>query len=332
MDEPIVEESGLRLTNFWVLIGVLVVILVGIGGIWWYQSRTFAPHPAFGPSETPRAEKHALKLSFKSLKPPGKGHFEAWVTLEGEEISVGKFKVDEEGKLLNLEGTRIEELSFERDLSQAEKVTVTIEPEEDTKEAPSGVVLFEGQIKKDRADLAFKAVDLSQALGQYFLGTPSFSQDKELTSGVWFAKPAGLEFKEQEASLVLPEAPEGFVYEGWVVHRGKFLTVGRFLKPVGDDDFSGFLGLHRYPDFPGEDFLINEPEDLDFEFPIDLTDGESQVVISLEPDIDGEDPTGDGPFQLQFLKADIPKEADIYTLYDLKRDLSGFPTGTAEIR
>lgn len=331
----VIEEKG-PIAGIGIWLGILVLILVSISGFWWYQARKQAPVSIVAPEMEALlpTKGQILKISLANLKPLSSGHFEVWTTIAGRDISAGKFTTDGKGGLFDLNKIEITngEFTVTQDLGNAGKVFVTIELEEDRDEVPSEVVLLEGKIEDGRANLAFSAVNLSTASGQYFLGTPSYSQDKELASGVWFAKPAVREFKEQEASLELPETPSGWKYEGWVVYKDNFFTVGRFKESVGDDEFKGYLGLHRYPDFPGEDFLINEPEEIDFEFPIDLTDGKSQVVVSLEPDIDSEDPTGDGPFQLQFLSLDIEKDAKVYTLYDLKRDLSSFPSGTAEIK
>jgi hypothetical protein len=331
----VIEEKG-PISGVGIWIGVLVLILIFISGFWWFQTGKQAPISIVAPEEVTPAptEGKTLKVSLANLKPLDSGYFELWATVEGEEISAGKFTTDGKGGLFDLNKIEIAQGEFTAawDLGKTDKIFITIEPEEDENEAPSKTVLLEGKIKDGQADLTFSAVNLSTVSGQYFLGTPSFSQDKELASGVWFAKPAGREFTEQEASLDLLDAPSGWKYEGWVVYKDEFLTVGRFIKPVRDDEFKGYLGLHRYPDFPGEDFLINEPQGLDFAFPIELDDGESKVVVSLEPDIDGEDPTGNRPFQLQFLNAEVEEDVEIYTLYDLQRDLSSFPTGTAEIR
>lgn len=330
----VIEEKG-PFSGIGLWLGILVFFLLLISGFWWYQVRTAGPVATVAPEKTAApGARYTLKASFSNLKLLKKGHFELWAKFEGKAVSLGKFNLDERGTLLDLEDQEIpySEFKSRNDFSETDKILVSIEPKEDKDASCSGILILEGEVHGERADLSFKAADLGKASGEYFLGTPSYSKDPDLPSGVWFAKPAGREFDKQDESLILGKAPEGFVYEGWVFHKGKFISTGRFKSPVGGDAFSGHSGLRRYPDFPGEDFLVNEPKDLGFEFPIDLNDGESKVIVSLEPDIEGEDPTGEGPSWLQFLKADVPKDAEVYVLFDLNLDISGFPTGTIEIR
>lgn len=330
----VIEEKG-PISGIGLWLGVLVVFLLFISGFWWYQIRTGGPTSTTAPEKEAAIEsKNVLKASFSGLNRLEKGHYEIWAKFEDRTVSLGEFNLDQENNLVDLKGEPVPSSEFESrdDLAGVEEVLISIEPDEDQVASASGIFILQGELYGQRADLSFKAINLSKVSGEYFLGTPSYSQDADLLSGVWFAKPAGKEFDDQEESLNLTKAPEGFVYEGWVFHKKTFLSVGRFNSPAGDDDFSGYSGRKRYPDYPGEDFLVNEPEGAEFEFPIELNDGQSQVIVSLEPDIEGGDPTGVGPFFLQFLKADIPDTAEVYTLYDLDLDLSSFPKGTIEIK
>lgn len=328
----VVEEKG-PISGIGLWLGTLVVFLLLISGFWWHQVKTSGPLTTSVPKATPPAKKFNLQVSFSNLQPLKKGHFEIWAKIEEKMTSLGKFRIDKEGKILELEGDKIiSEFTSTKDLSKTKEILVTIEPEGDRDASPSGVFLLQGKIYGDKGDISFQAVNLKNASGQYFLGTPSYSKDDNLPSGIWFAKPAGKDYSHQKASLILPDAPSGFTYEGWVIHRGEYLSIGRFKTPVGDDDFSQHSGLKRYPDYPGEDFLINEPEGVEFEFPLELNNGESRVIISLEPELQGKDPTGKEPFQIQFLKGTIPRGAKTYTLYNLQLDLSVLPKGRVEIR
>ena len=327
----VIEEKG-PISGIGLWLGVLVVFLLLISGFWWYQVRTSGPVSTIAPKESVAPEgKQGLKISFSNLKPLKQGHFELWAQHKNKATSLGKFNLNEKGAMVDLEGKETF-LKSEYDISEVDKILISVEPDDGKDASPSGILILEGEVHGGRADLSFKAINLAKASGEYFLGTPSYSKDSDLPGGVWFAKPAGTDFSKQDESLILGKAPKGFVYEGWIFHRDKFISTGRFRSPAGDDDFSGHSGFKRYPDYPGEDFLINEPEGLDFEFLVDLTDGESRVMVSLEPDIEGEDPTGDEPFQLQFLQAEIPETAETYTLYDLDIDLSSFPSGTVEVK
>ncbi len=65
------------------------------------------------------------------------------------------------------------------------------------------------------------------------------------------------------------------------------------------------------PPFPGEDFVMDLPDGIF----VDLADGNSKIVISVEPDVKGVDPTGDAPFALKPLAGAVPSglSAGTYT-------------------
>jgi hypothetical protein len=83
------------------------------------------------------------------------------------------------------------------------------------------------------------------------------------------------------------------------------------------------------PPFPGEDYLVNAPMGL--MFPIDLSDGESLAVISIEPDLGGIDPTGDAPFVVKPLVGMIPQGAEDHVNYSMDQNLASIPSGTVTI-
>lgn len=132
---------------------------------------------------------------------------------------------------------------------------------------------------------------------------------------------------------MLPPAPSGWAYQGWIVYQGVALTTGRFKKADQKDDSNEYSADQAEPPpFPGEDFLKDQPADLSFNFPLDLADGKSQVLITLEPDLAGVDPTGQNPFSIQPLSASIPSEAEDHKNYSLQLNLEDtFPTGTAQL-
>lgn len=94
------------------------------------------------------------------------------------------------------------------------------------------------------------------------------------------------------ASLNLPDAPAGWKYEGWGVHAGIHpISTGKFTKANGSDEFNGYSSTRSpAPPFPGEDFIQNLP--FGFKGPLALDDGKSLVVVIIEPDVNGVDPTG----------------------------------------
>ncbi|AWB28251.1 anti-sigma factor domain-containing protein [Halococcoides cellulosivorans] len=262
-------------------------------------------------------ETSTLSLDLSMLPELSEGHYEGWAIFDGgsEKLSTGTFSAA---------GSTVFEV--DRDLSAAEKIVVTIEPSDDPSPDPSGVVVLAGALEDGIADLSFP-VNFEDASGSYILATPTNGGDSNERSGIWFLDPAG----GPSASLDLPDLSEAnWTYEGWVVHGGMPLSTGRFDHPAMADDAAPYSGDQGAPPFPGEDFLQNAPDGL--EFPTDLADGSSKAVISVEPDIDGTDPTGPAPFQVKPLAGPIPGDATDHTSYELGVPDPKTPSGTARVR
>jgi hypothetical protein len=282
------------------LIWVIVIIIVAVGAYFIFSGGS-------GSAES-------LSLSFTNLEPLEKGHYEGWAIYGNEKVSTGKFNVGES-------------LTFDvgRNLKDADKIVITIEPEGDVDNIPSGVVILAGDIESGNSVSLGFPIDLNSAKGTYILGTPTNGDGNDENSGIWFLKvPSPL-----SASLELPDSPDGWIYEGWAVNQGKPISTGKFKTVTGIDDFDGYSGEQGAPAFPGEDFLENAPAGLIF--PVDLADGESKAVISVEPDINGEDPTGDGPFSVKPLVGDIPSGASDHVNLQMNSNLGSVPSGRAEI-
>ena len=178
--------------------------------------------------------------------------------------------------------------------------------------------------KVGNANLAFP-VDISGFSGEYILATPTDGDGNNETSGIWFVDPSDI-----TATLNIPDAPDGWVYEGWVVHQGQPITSGRFASANGPDDFNGFSGtVAPGPQLPGEDYIMNLPEG--FDGPLELADGETMVVLSIEPDINGVDPTGDGPAQVKPLSAAVAEGAADHSLFELTLSDASIPSGSASL-
>jgi hypothetical protein len=255
-----------------------------------------------------------LSVSFSNLPELAAGHYEGWAIFGDEKVSTGTF-----------DATESHTAQLDRDLSLADKIVVTIEPDDDPSPKPSGVVVFAGAIEDGTADLSFP-VDLSSASGSYILATPTDGKGTNEKSGVWFLKG-----DPPKASLSLPELPGGWTYEGWVVHDGIPISTGRFDDPTAADDSMAYAGSKNSPPpFPGADLLTNAP--MGTSFPTDLTDGKSRVVVSVEPDIDGSDPTGKAPFALKPLAGTIPADAEDHTPYDLEQTGGALPAGMATVQ
>ena len=240
------------------------------------------------------------------------GAYESWVVRGAAKYSFGTFNTTDNGVIdgeFDLDG-------FEP--QNGDKVVATIEPVPDTDPDLSAAVVLVGDLDNGSATLAFP-IDISGFVG----ATPTNGADTDETAGVWFLDPAS-----ETASLNIPDAPTGWVCEGWVVHQGQPLTTGRFVPASGSDLFSGFSGMHDGPAFPGEDFLANLPDELTA--PLNLADGASMVVISIEPDIDGVDPTGDKPSQVKPLSGAISEGAATHSLFNLNPE-TAVPSGSASL-
>jgi hypothetical protein len=254
-----------------------------------------------------------VRLAAKNLPALKGASYELWVIYGKQKLSAGKFNVAANGKLTG-------RLSSPRDPAAADMLAVTIEPKGDRDKAPSGIVALAGKPSGQSARLAFP-INLSRIAGTFLLATPTDDDDTDETAGIWFLTPA------MKASLSLPTAPAGWVWEGWGVTQETPLTTGRFAKPTGKDRSAPFSGPKPGPPFPGEDFLGRLPSGVSA--PVDLADGSSQVVITLEPDLRGKDPTGPEPFSIKPLVGKVPSGARDHVSLKLTRDLSTLPSGSA---
>jgi len=154
-----------------------------------------------------------VTLELSGLDALTQGHYEGWAIVGDEKVSTGKFNIGDS-------------LSFtiDRDLKAASAIVVTIEPDGDTDDVPSGIVVLVGDLVDNNADLSFP-VDLSGISGRYILATPTNGDETNELSGIWFLQLP----PPPTAGLVLPELPTGWKYEGWAVNQGTPLTTGRFF-------------------------------------------------------------------------------------------------------
>jgi hypothetical protein len=269
------------------------------------------------------ARPYRVQLEVDGLEPLSDSFYEVWVVSGERKISAGSFNVDAEGDLVDGFGHEAR-FSSSRNPATAEAIVVTIEPMPDPEPGPSGIVVLSGtpKPKKGTAKLRFP-VDLGDASGSFILATPTDAVAANETAGVWFLDPA----TGPGPSLSLPELPDGWVYEGWGVTQGAPLSTGRFMTASGADDAAPFSGPMAGPPFPGEDFLANLPGGVTA--PVDMADGASLVVISVEPYLGGMDPTGVAPFAIKPLIGEIPAGHATHTSVTLGLDTSSVPTGLA---
>jgi hypothetical protein len=241
--------------------------------------------------------------------------YEGWVIVGDRKLSTGTFNVRER---------RVQSVLLRSpiDPARADAIVVTIEPVPDPDPAPSGVAILTGEPGRHFATLRFP-IDLREAAGSFILATPTDDDPDNGTAGVWFIDPAA----GPGPGLRLPQPAAGWVFEGWGVTQGTALTTGRFTSVTGADLGSPFSGPLPGPPFPGEDFVRGLPASVTP--PVNLADGNSRIVITVEPDIGGQDPTGASPFPIAPLAGGVPAGTSPGTSVPLGRDLSSVPEALA---
>lgn len=264
---------------------------------------------------------YEIKLRHTGLEHLEDGFFELWAVHGERKISAGSFNVDADGMLVDGFGHRARFFS-PRNPARADAIVITIEPLPDPDPDPSGIVVLSGDPRRDSARLRFP-VDLSQAAGSFILATPTDNDSSDERAGVWFLDPD----PAPAPSLDLPDLPDGWTWEGWGVTQNTPLSSGRFTSAAGPDGSSEFSGPLPGPPFPGEDFLSNLPGSVNP--PVNLADGSSIIVLTVEPDLGGSDPTGAGPFSIKPLLRMVPAGAADHESIELMLDLSTVPGGRA---
>jgi len=211
--------------------------------------------------------------------------YEGWIVADRVPVSTGRFAVDGTGLPQENSFTLDEELAIAGNL-----FVLTIEPAVGDDPAPSETHLMAGSFEQQTvsgegeitiADLSMEhpaalGTDFSEASGTFILETPTTSEvGDDYSQGIWWL--AVSEDHELSPALELPELPEGWVYEGWVVGEDGPITTGRFsFADEADSDGAGATaGPDSSPPFPGQDF-IDPAVDL-----VGMT-----AVISVEPQPD----------------------------------------------
>jgi hypothetical protein len=265
---------------------------------------------------------YRIQLGASGLEPLTGAFYEVWVVTGERKLSAGSFNIDEGGSFVDGFGHEARFFSS-RNPASADAIVVTVEPKPDPDPGPSGIAILVGAPRKGSiARLRFPA-RFGGAAGSFILATPTTAAENDGTAGVWFLDPAG----GPGPSLDIPTLPSGWVFEGWGVTQSTPLSTGRFSSPTGADGSAEFSGPLPGPPFPGEDFVANLPGGVTA--PVDLADGSSSIVLTVEPDLGGVDPTGSGPFSIKPLLTTVPVGTQPGMTVALALDLSSFPKGTA---
>ena len=261
-----------------------------------------------------------LALDFTGLETLGDAAvYEGWVIVDGAPVTTGRFNIDADGNAVSEEGNgHVFQVAADGDPTT---VVITIEPTVDPDPAPAATHVLAGDIVDGIAELTIShpaalGTDFAGAAGRYILGTPTDGDGNNELSGVWFID------LPLAQGLDVPALPAGWVYEGWAVIDGVPVTTGRFTDAAAADDFDGFSGDQGGPAFPGEDFIHNAPDGVDF--PTDLTN--ATIVISVEPELDD----SPAPFALKPLVSEVADGIGDHQVQNLGAGPAA-PAGTATL-
>lgn len=318
--------------NLIIISGITFALLIIAAGTYWGFTRdsneeTETVNTPTGNNLEINDQQPPFRLNISNLHPLSFGSYELWVIQDNQSTSLGRFNADQNGEFIK----ELEQLDLT--LKEGDQLLVTIESNSSTNDQPSPSVLLSGKVGADlKAEVNLSLpIDFEQAEGQYLLGTPTNDPEAFETSGIWFVQVGG-----QAPSLKLPNAPQGWKYEGWIFQGLHRLSSGRFSQVDEADDFDGYSGEKPGPNYPGEDYLKDLPQDL--LAPLNLVDGETQIIISLEPDQEGldvsDDPNSNNNPQpyIIFFNALIAENAADHTLYPLNFTNINFPQGSFNVR
>ena len=269
-----------------------------------------------------------MSLEVKGLEPMKGQHFEGWNIIEGKAISTGRFQIINRKKVVAVDASGNSlgpighpgHFKFKVDSKhkKASTFVLTIEPNGDKDPGPSQVHLMGGDFHNKRTDIdvhhsSSLNTNFADASGYFILAAPTGGSSNQ---GVWFVDP-----KNGEKSLNLPELPEGWAYEGWIVNvkNNKKFSTGIFKDPSKQDaDGAGFLAgplKLSFPPVPGQDIVRSS---------VVLDDGIHSIVLTVEPYPDY-DPA---PFSLKILSEGIYSGAPKMKLMSLENISHRAPQGT----
>jgi hypothetical protein len=260
-----------------------------------------------------------LELEFADLPALGDAAvYEGWLIVDGAPVSTGRFDVTEDGM------TDPSSFSIARERADAAAMFVlTVEPAVGDDPAPSATHVLAGAIADGVASLtigheAALGADFLDATGSFILATPSSEAMDDDSQGIWWLMPPAMGGMPS-AALSLPNLPEGWEYEGWVVGDEGPVSTGRFtaLDQADSDAGGATAGPNGTPPFPGQDFI--DP-------PVDLV-GQT-AVISVEPQPDD----GAAPFILKPLVGMIGADTAPTSQTMSNNAAATTPSGMASIR
>ena len=254
-----------------------------------------------------------LTLNLDSLEELGSDFvYEGWLIVDGSPVSTGTFSSVTFPQTFTVNTSQ---------LNNATSFVLSIEPAVDADPSPAATKILAGDFTGDSASVNTGIVgDFSTASGAFFLRTPTdetAGNNMNDQNGVWFGTPG----MPPTPNFILPELPDGWVYEGWVVGDSGPLSTGTFTAFNTMDSSNAFSGTENNagPPVPGEDFFNGAP--IGEIFPLDVRG--RTVVISVEPSPDN----SAAPFTMKPLVGTAGTETAPFT-HDFGQNLASLPNGT----
>lgn len=321
--QSITKVSKKRVVGFLMFVAV-VMVLWGFG----YSFKKVEPITVYEEFLT------TVRLELQNFPSLEKASYELWQVNRNQKISLGKFNINEQGQVIDLYNLVIEDNEFDLvlidtgiDIIQGFQVSIEFNPDDNLDCSP--IIIVSGKINQKREAGLQYITNLEGTKGSFMLGTPTDGNKyTNEDAGIWFV----YEVKNNQIpSLDLPVLSEGWVYESWIFYENNFISMGKFSDPGVADASAEFSGKRNILTFPGEDFLYRPTSDYFLDLPFELNNGSTQVFISMEPEMDGVDPTGTSPFSIQFLNAKIEKDAEVHKAYDLDLDLNFIPEASIKL-
>ena len=300
------------------------------------------------------AQESKISIELKGLEDLGSTHwYEAWVKYDSAAIEITK--------TIHVFTSDGGDIRFTVDvplgiLQKGKAVIITIEDDDvpgarfirnaqgdiiDTVYAPSDYRILAAKIVANNGsfslgdDFLLKH-DFDNATMSFVLDTPTDGVGNNPKSGLWFINYEITEITDTTGAVIgydttlvagldLPDLPDGWTYEGWVMFNQDSVSTGKFISAEGADDGNPYSGPQAAYPFPGEDFLTNAPSGITF--PTDLSGKE--VLVTLVPPYPEESKP---PYKTTVFKGVVPSDASPKTVYTIGSNSESFPGGSLSIQ
>jgi len=257
--------------------GMAIVPILVIGAIFTYFLMPEGVKKELGQNQSNKLVAN-LALQLEKLPTNNGDHYEIWVrNLDGGEQPVGYFKVLSGGSLVTLTGDPFASVALIDVPRSGSSMFITVEQGDVAVVKRSERVVLQGVFKETNIALQ-SALPVLKGEQVALLANPTLTKSKGV-NGLWFAKDAN----GATAGLNLVKLPDGWKYGAFVVtdKNGNYF-LGMFTDANKADEKSYFGGKKAGWAVPGEDFVSNAPKGV--KFPLELNDGKTQAIVSIEPD------------------------------------------------